>query len=114
MCLCWSTSKSSGLSEADIGGLATRQVASAVNTPADWYGYSRKRSTWHGPHIRASDSSFKRATSPTRIWKNVVARPGDVLMLEAAILSRVIQVEEGDLSRSVAEYLLSIRFWGPF
>ena len=29
---------------------------------------------------------------------------------EAAILSRVIQVEEGDLSRSAAEYLLSIRF----
>jgi len=29
---------------------------------------------------------------------------------EAAILSRVIQVEEEDLSRSAAEYLLSIRF----
>lgn len=29
---------------------------------------------------------------------------------EAAILSRVIQVEERDLSRSAAEYLLSIRF----
>jgi hypothetical protein len=29
---------------------------------------------------------------------------------EAAILSRVIQVEGGDLSRSAAEYLLSIRF----
>jgi hypothetical protein len=29
---------------------------------------------------------------------------------EAAILSRVIQVQEGDLSRSAAEYLLSIRF----
>ena len=29
---------------------------------------------------------------------------------EAAILSRVIQVEDGDLSRSAAEYLLSIRF----
>lgn len=29
---------------------------------------------------------------------------------EAAILSRLIQVEERDLSRSAAEYLLSIRF----
>ena len=29
---------------------------------------------------------------------------------EAAILSRVIQVEEGDLSQSAAEYLLSVRF----
>ena len=29
---------------------------------------------------------------------------------EAAILSRVIQVEESDLSRSAAEYLLSVRF----
>ena len=29
---------------------------------------------------------------------------------EAAILSRVIQVDEGDLSQSAAEYLLSIRF----
>jgi hypothetical protein len=29
---------------------------------------------------------------------------------EAAILSRIIQVEEGDLSRSAAEYLVSIRF----
>lgn len=29
---------------------------------------------------------------------------------EAAILSRVIQVEEGDLSRGAAEYLLSFRF----
>ncbi|HXY50994.1 MAG TPA: hypothetical protein VEI01_16180 [Terriglobales bacterium] len=29
---------------------------------------------------------------------------------EAAILSRVIQVEEGDLSQSAASYLLSIRF----
>jgi hypothetical protein len=29
---------------------------------------------------------------------------------EAAILSRVIQMEEGDLSQSAAEYLLSIRF----
>ncbi|HTV54091.1 MAG TPA: hypothetical protein VMI06_04170 [Terriglobia bacterium] len=29
---------------------------------------------------------------------------------EAAILSRVIQVGEGDLSQSAAEYLLSIRF----
>ena len=29
---------------------------------------------------------------------------------EAAILSRVIQVQERDLSRSAAEYLLSIRF----
>ena len=29
---------------------------------------------------------------------------------EAAILSRIIQVEEGDLSQSAAEYLLSIRF----
>jgi hypothetical protein len=32
---------------------------------------------------------------------------------EAAILSRVIQVEGGDLSRSAAEYLLSIRFGEP-
>jgi hypothetical protein len=32
---------------------------------------------------------------------------------EAAILSRVIQVEERDLSRSAAEYLLSIRFGEP-
>jgi len=31
---------------------------------------------------------------------------------EAAILSRVIQVEEGDLSQSAAEYLLSVRFGG--
>jgi hypothetical protein len=29
---------------------------------------------------------------------------------EAAILARVIEVEEGDLSRSAAEYLLSVRF----
>ena len=29
---------------------------------------------------------------------------------EAAILSRVIQVEEGTLSRGAAEYLLSVRF----
>jgi hypothetical protein len=29
---------------------------------------------------------------------------------EAAILSRVIQVGEGDLSRGAAEYLLSVRF----
>ena len=29
---------------------------------------------------------------------------------EAAILSRVIQVEEGALSRGAAEYLLSVRF----
>jgi hypothetical protein len=31
---------------------------------------------------------------------------------EAAILSRVIQFEEQDLSRGAAEYLLSIRFGG--
>jgi len=29
---------------------------------------------------------------------------------EAAILSRMIQAEEGDLSRSAAEYLLAVRF----
>lgn len=37
---------------------------------------------------------------------SLITRPNT----EAAILARVIQVEEGDLSRSAAEYLLSVRF----